>query len=160
MNNYLEFISHLFLKFSNPNNPANPPMKKNKKEKIITFYKIAFMGPQGSGKTSIISQFVNNYFDLKYRPTSGYQEDYIKILDINKDEGGKSKSKNYIAIKIQDCIGCDNPMLRDKRKIKKGGKINLAFREQMWMKYCLENLKINEMVKEMDIKYRKNKKEL
>ena len=43
-----------------------------KKSKIMPFYKVAFIGPQESGKTSIISQYVNNYFDVRYRPTNGY----------------------------------------------------------------------------------------
>lgn len=43
-----------------------------KKDELLNVYKVVMMGCKGTGKTSLVNQYVNNCFDL----TDGQSNDY------------------------------------------------------------------------------------
>lgn len=50
------------------------------------YFKISLLGATEVGKTSLVNQFVNHYFDKVYEPTDNDIREFRKLINISSPE--------------------------------------------------------------------------
>lgn len=78
--------------------------KKDERGKLI---RIALLGSASSGKTSICTRYVNNYFHSDYIPTAESLR-YSKIMEL---QIGDEEAREIVLLQIEDVIAIDHPHL-------------------------------------------------
>ncbi len=66
----------------------------------IKSFKIVVLGPMESGKTALISQYVNNYFPEKYKPTEDETSEFLKTVRVAHQEECDQYNQGHVIIKI------------------------------------------------------------
>lgn len=66
--------------------------------KTTPIYRIAVLGSNGVGKTSIVNSFVNNTFDTFYEESEADIRRYLRTFDISR----KETDPHYVMFQIED----------------------------------------------------------